>query len=175
MFENIPYRKKLPILLAILLLTGITAYKKSYRITLDAYSSLRTTEEKLAEIRNSQERVSLLTDQVDYLDNVIGKKSTDANIVQQEIMNSYTSMENGSELIKLEEIHKASNDYFNIFTNRLVISGNFNELLKTTYAYEKDFEFSRIVSVMFYVENIPRTRKKKLFEQIIFQNYEKID
>ena len=38
----------------------------------------------------------------------------------------------------------------------------------------KEFQFSRIVSLRFYVEKKPRTRQKELYQQIIFQNYEKI-
>ncbi|WP_396591865.1 hypothetical protein [Allomuricauda sp. R78024] len=175
MFENISYRKKFLVLITLLIAIGITAYKRSYSITLDAYKSLKSSREKLKDVSNSQERIAILKEKVDYLDNIIGKKATNADLVQQEIINTFTKIKNDSDLVKLEEVHKANNEYFNIYTNRLLISGTFNELLATTYKYEKEFEFSRVVSVRFYVEKELRTRKKKLFEQIIFQNYEKID
>jgi hypothetical protein len=77
-------------------------------------------------------------------------------------------------LVELEEVHISNNDYFNSYTNRLIFSGSFNDLLGATYSYEKDFNFSRVVSLKIYVEKESRTGKKKLFEQLIFQNYEKI-
>ena len=175
MFENLSYKKKLVTLIFLILVMGITAYKRSYRISIGAYKSLKSAQKKLEEVSDSQKRIIILKTEVDYLDNIIGKKAANADLVQQEIMNTYSLIEGNSELVKLEEIHKAKNDYFNIYSNRFIISGAFNELLKTTYAYEKEFEFSRVVSVRFYVDTESRTRKKRLFEQIIFQNYEKID
>jgi len=137
MFENVSYKKKFIALLALMVMLGVTAYKRSFRITMDAAVVLDESREKLARVSNSQQ-----------------KKNT--------------------ELVKLEEIHKASDEYFNIYTNRLILTGAYGDLLNTTYNYEKKFEFSRVVSLRFYVEKEARTRKTRLFEQIIFQNYEKI-
>nr|WP_299384818.1 hypothetical protein [Allomuricauda sp.] len=175
MFENITYRKKFWGLMALLIIMGITAYKRSYRLTIDAYKSLKSSKETLADATDSHERIAFLEAEVEFLDNIIGKKAANADLVQQEIINTYTDLESASELIKLDEVHKANNEYFNIYTNKLLLSGTFNQLLSATYEFEKDFEFSRMVSIRFYVEREPRTRRKRLYEQIIFQNYEKID
>lgn len=174
MFENLSYKKKFIALISILVLLGITAYKRSFALTLDARSNLNLSRQKLTDVSNSQGKITALKTEVAYLDEIIGKEAANADIVQQEILNTFNSVVNGSELVELEEVHMASNDYFNIFTNRLILSGSFNDLLDATYRYEKDFDFSRVVSLKFYVKKEPRTKKKKLFEQLIFQNYEKI-
>lgn len=174
MFENISYKKKFFALLALMVVLGITAYKRSFSMTLDAAKLVKESKEKLAKVSNSQQHITSLKDEVNYLDKLIGKESANPNIVQQEILNSFTRIETNSQLVRLEEVHQANDDYFNIYTNRLILTGNFGELLEATYQYEKQFDFSRVVSLRFYIEKEPRTRRKKLFEQIIFQNYEKI-
>ena len=174
MFEVLSYKKKFIALVALLVILGITAYKRSFSLTLDARESLKTSKVKLEEVSNSQQKITALKTEVAYLDKIIGKEAANADIVQQEILNTFNSIANGSELVELEEVHIANNYYFNIYSNRLILSGSFKNLLEATYHYEKDFDFSRVVSLKFYIEREPRTRRKKLFEQVIFQNYEKI-
>ncbi len=174
MFENLSFKKKFIALIALLVVLGITAYKRSFSITLDARSNLKASKLKLAEVSNSQHKIMALKTEVAYLDKIIGKEAANADIVQQEILNTFNSISNGSELVELEEVHAANNDYFNIYSNRLILSGSFKNLLEATYHYETDFDYSRVVSLKFYIERVPRTKRKKLFEQLIFQNYEKI-
>ncbi|MEE9363942.1 MAG: hypothetical protein V3U92_15180 [Cellulophaga sp.] len=174
MFENLSYKKKFIVLMLLLVVLSLTAYKRSFRITIEAYKTLEMSREKLAEVNNSQHRIRGLKRDVEYLDNIIGKETASADVVQQEILNMFTEVNSDVVLVKLEEIHKAENEYFKIYTNRLVLSGSFKELLDANYYYERKFEFSRVVSLGFYIERERRTRRKKLFQQIIFQNYEKM-
>ncbi|RKN76838.1 hypothetical protein [Ulvibacterium marinum] len=174
MFENITYKKKFLVLIVLLIVLAITGYKRSFSLTIDAYDNLRSSRLKLSEVSNSRQKIVALKNEVAYLDLVIGKEAANADVVQQEILNTFNQIENGSDLVKLEEIHMANNDYFNIYTNQLILSGGYKDLLEATYQYEKEFDYSRVVSLKFFVEKEPRSRRKKLFEQLIFQNYEKI-
>ncbi|WP_299903208.1 hypothetical protein [uncultured Aquimarina sp.] len=174
MFENLSYKKKFFALLAFIVVLGITAYKRSFSMTIDAAKLLDESRQKLEKVSNSQQRITNLMAEVSYLDKLIGKEVANPDIVQQEILNTLTEINSEAELVKLEAIHKASDEYFNIYTNRLILTGSYGDLIHTTYDYEKVFDFSRVVSLKFYVEKEPRTRRTKLFEQIIFQNYEKI-
>lgn len=143
-------------------------------MAIDAAKLLEESKQKLAKVNNSQQHITSLKSEVEYLDKLIGKEVANPDIVQQEILNTFTEINTNTPLVKLEEVHKSSDEYFNVYTNRLILTGNFGDLLKTTYNYEKEFDFSRVVSLQFYIEKEPRTRRKRLFEQIIFQNYEKI-
>ncbi len=174
MFENITYKKKFLMLILLLIILAITGYKRSFSLTIDAYDNLQSSRLKLAEVSNSRQKIAALKNEVAYLDQVIGKEAANADVVQQEILNTFNRIENGSDLVKLEEIHIANNDYFNIYTNQLILSGGYKDLLEATYQYEKEFDYSRVVSLKFFVEKEPRSGRKKLFEQLIFQNYEKI-
>lgn len=174
MFENLSYKKKFLALLALMVILGITAYKRSFSMAIDAATLLEESKQQLAKVNNSQQHIISLIAEVEYLDKLIGKEISNPDVVQQEILNTFTEINTDTQLVKLKEIHKASDDYFNIYTNRLVLTGSYGDLLKTTYNYEDIFDFSRVVSLQFYIEKEPRTRREKLVEQIIFQNYEKI-
>lgn len=174
MFEDISYKKKFFTLIVLLIVLSITAYKRSFRLSIDAYKTLNSSKSKLADMSNSQQKIANLQIEVAYLDDIIGKEAANADLVQQEILNTLTKVENEVALVKLEEIHKAENDYFTIYTNRLILTGSYNNLLATAYAYEKKFEYSRVISISYYVDREPRSRIQKLYQQIIFQNYEKI-
>ncbi|MFC5048350.1 hypothetical protein [Aquimarina hainanensis] len=160
--------------MGITIMLGYTANKRSFAITREARTVLLESREKLEKATNSRQRINGLTKELAYLDEVIGKQAANPDIVQQEIINTFTKVGGQIELVKLEEVHTAQDAYFKVYSNRLVLSGDYESLIRATYAYEKDFEYSRVVSCHFYVVKDPRTQRKKLYEQIIFQNYEKI-
>lgn len=174
MFENLSYKKKFYILIILAVLLGITAYQRSLTVTFETIKLFEQSEKKLEVIKNSEERIFSLKDEIEGIDNIIGKGSTNPDKVQQEILNQFPRKIVNAELVRLEEVHKSNDTYFNVYSNRLIISGSFNDLLKTTYYYEKSFDYSRIISAKFYLEKHPRTKRKILYQQIIFQNYEKI-
>lgn len=174
MFENFSYKIKFFALIGLIVILSVTAYKRSFSITIDSYSLLKESEQKLNKIANSQQNIERLTAEISYLDQIMGKDIAHPDLVQQEILSSFIELNKETNLIGLKEVHKAKNNYFNVYSNRLILEGTFENLLQTTYNYERDFDASRIMSLKFYVERQPRTRKKQLFEQIIFQNYEKI-
>ena len=173
MFENISYQKKFYALIAGILITLFFAYKRSYSKTFDAINGLKNAEEKLKLIENSQGKIVDLEKSVALLDGIIGKNSNNPDIVQQEILNKFSSLETDSELVKLKEVHKAENEYFKIYTNQLIVSGKYNNVIETCYEFEKKFDYSRVISLSLYTEKNARTKRKKLFERIIFKNYEK--
>lgn len=174
MFENLSYKQKFFALVAIISLMALTGYKRSVKLTLDSYRNCKQATAKLQEVNNSWQRMRSLENEVGYLDNIIGRQAADPDIVQQEILSTFSLLDTDAELVKLAEVHKANNEYFNIYTNQLLLSGNFNNILGATYEYEKNFDFSRLVSLNFYTEKERRSRRLKLYGQLIFQNYEKI-
>ncbi|UZO80682.1 hypothetical protein NBT05_17285 [Aquimarina sp. ERC-38] len=161
-------------MIVIAVILAITAYKRSFKMTMEAAQLVKESRSKLAKVSNSQQRILKLQKEVNYLDKLIGKEIKNPNIIQQEILNSVDQMVSQATILKLNKAHSAKDAYFTIYTNQLILTGSYSELLKTTYQLEKSFDVSRIVSLKLYTEKEPRTRKKKLIEQITFQNYEKL-
>ena len=173
MFKSFSYKKKIIALLVILPIAILMAYNKSFYKTFEAKSILKELDQKLVLVKQSQQEYLGLKKDVDKLDAIIGKEVASHDIVQQEIFDIFSEIPYKSILEKLDESHKLNNEYFNVYTNKLLLKGNFNDLLNTTYYYEKEFQYSRVVSLSFFTKKNPKTRKKSLYEQVIFQNYDK--
>jgi len=173
MFENLTYKQKFLALLAIAVLLGLAAYKRSFKLTIDAYNEYHELSEQLYEIKSSSSTVQELDTEIRFLDNLLGKENMESVLVQQEILNFVTNKSTGVNVFDVAEVHEASDNKFIIHTNQLIIEGSFEELLKIIYEFEKKFPYSRVVNTSFFKKKDFKTRRIKLYAKIIFQNYEK--
>jgi|GEM_PF-611803 len=173
MFENLTYRQKFLALLAIATLLGFAAYKRSFKLTLDAYHELSELSEQLIEINSSSNTVQELDTEILFLDNLLGEENMESVLVQQEILNFVTNKSKSVHVFDVAEVHEASDNKFTIHTNQLTIEGSFEALLKIVYEFEKEFPYSRVVNTSFFKKKDFKTRRIKLYAKIIFQNYEK--
>lgn len=172
MFNNITYKNKCYFLLLLIPLFFSLAYYKSFRQLLEANKRLKQLNKELILVENAEDEFAGLKDNIERLDAIIGKEVTSPDIVQQEIFDIFSEIPFNTNIVELDEAHKYQDDYFNVYTNMLLLEGSFDDLLKTTYYYERKFVHSRLVSLSFYLKE-SRRDKNKLFEQLIFQNYDK--
>lgn len=173
MFENLSYKQKLIGITVIAVLLFITANKRSYQVTKQAYNQVKDLETKLAYVNASTSNVSQMQYELELYDKVIGVQGVEPEEIQQRILD-FTTAYNDVKVLRLEEIHLAESNGFNIMTNQMILEGDFNALTHIIYEFEKKFEFSNIVSVSFLKEKEYQTRKTKLRVKVIFQNYEKV-
>jgi len=173
MFENLTYKQKFLAIIAISVLLGFTAYKRSFKLTLDAFSEYYELNEKLEEISSSSTTIQEVDTEIRFLDNLLGEESMEPVLVQQEILDFVTHKSNSVIVFDLAEVHEASDNKFLIYTNQLTIEGSFEELLKMVYEFEKEFPYSRVVNTSFFKKKDFKTRRIKLYAKLIFQNYEK--
>jgi hypothetical protein len=173
MFENLTYKQKFMALIAILVLLGVAAYKRSFKLTFDAYNEYHELSNQLSEINSSSNSIEALDNEINYLDNLLGKDDMESVLVQQEILNFVTNKSKAVAIFDLAEVHEASDNEFIINTNQLTIEGDFENLLEIVYDFEKEFLYSRVVSTSFFKKKDFKTRRIKLYAKIIFQNYEK--
>jgi len=173
MFENLTYKQKFLAMIAIAVLLGFAAYKRSFKLTLDAFSEYYELNEKLEEISSSSTTIQELDTEIRFLDNLLGEESMEPVLVQQEILDFVTHKSKAVTVFDLAEVHEASDNKFLIYTNQLTIEGSFEALLKMAYEFEKEFPYSRVVNTSFFKKKDFKTRRIKLYAKIIFQNYEK--
>ncbi|NQY30184.1 MAG: hypothetical protein HRT69_12030 [Flavobacteriaceae bacterium] len=173
MFENLTYKQKFLVIIAISVLLGFTAYKRSFKLTIDAYNEYYELSEQLFEINSSSSTVQELDIEIRFLDNLLGEENMESVLVQQEILNFVTNKSKSVNVFDVAEVHEASDNKFIIHTNQLTIEGSFEELLKIVYQFEKEFPYSRVVNTSFFKKKDFKTRRIKLYAKIIFQNYEK--
>lgn len=173
MFKNISYKKKFYGLLAFVVILSFTAYKRSFKGTIETIGFYRESVKNIKESSNSLMELSNIKNEVSMLDNAIGKSAKNPTIVQNEILGFLSTRSHEMTLSKIENLHVSNDDYFTIYSNVIMLQGDFNVLLKTMYEFEKDFEYARIASMVFHTERNNKTSKKELYNEIIFQNYEK--
>lgn len=172
MFSDITYKKKLIVLFILIALVFLVANKQSFSVTKNAYQQIKELEHKLKYVNSSTQGIDEIQSELAIYDKLIGRQGLKPEEIQQQILN-FISKINEIKLINIAEIHQAKENGFHIITNQLIIEGGINELLKTIYAFEKNFAYANIVSIDFKKEREFQTRKLKLRVKIIFQNYEK--
>ncbi len=173
MFNEFSYKKKFFAVIALFCVLGITAYKRSFKSAIEAVSYYSESKSSIEKNSNVEQELFLLKNEVQTLDNIIGKKVKNPELVQNQILNFLSKQTQQIKLSKINPVHISKDRYFTIYSNVITIEGGFNNLLNTVYTFEKDFEYARIANLKFYVTKNPRTAKKELYNNIIFQNYER--
>lgn len=171
MFEKYSYKNKFTALLVVFVMLVITAYKRSFHTLFQVMKEHKTLSEKTNDINKKANNSEKLHREINYLDRVIGKDGITKEMVQQGII-SFASTEAPTVSINdLQPTHVFSDENYRIISNQLDITGNCNQLLTLGYAFEKRFDYSRIVSMNFYTTKKNNT-SEVLHLKMIFQNYE---
>lgn len=173
MFKNISNKNKLYLLILFVLLLSFTAYKRSFKGTIDAIIFYKDSKKNIAESSASTIELENLKNEIEDLDNIIGKKAKYPMQVQNEILGFLSSQDENVTIAQIEAPNISDDSYFTIYSNLITLKGDFNSLLKTIYEFEINFEYARIANMVFRVDRNPKTSKTELFTDIIFQNYEK--
>ena len=93
--------------------------------------------------------------------------------VQQEIISFVTQNSQNISINTLQSIHEFRDPDFLIFTNQLDLTGNYKNLSQIAYLFETKFDFSKVVSLDYFIEK-KNNSSNLLHLKIIFQNYENI-
>ncbi|TRX33719.1 hypothetical protein FNW52_14930 [Flavobacterium sp. ZT3R18] len=172
MFEKYSYKKKNLALLVLTFIIAITAYKRSFHTLVQVMKEYNTLSKKNEDVNKKSGNSNNLHEEVAYLDRIIGKEGVSKEAIQQEIVN-FTSKRHPEVSINiLEPIHLFQDENHTIITNQLDVTGNVNQLLQLGYDFEKNFSYSRIVNMHYYISK-KNNKTDLLHFKIIFQNYEK--
>lgn len=170
MFEQYSYKQKCIALIVLFCLLSATAWKRSFG---PLYQLIVENRNLAAENRNVNKKTGSfaeLTADNQKLDRIIGKEGVSKEKIQQEIVN-FVEQNSDASINELQPVHTFSDANFRIVTNQLDITGNANSLLRLGYDFEKNFRYSRVVSLNFYTTQ-KNNDTKQLHLKIIFQNYE---
>lgn len=171
MFNQYTYKQKFSALIVVFVLLSITAYKRSFSQLLSSYSEYKSLSAKNNEFDSKSKQLGTLTNDVATLDQVLGKGGKDKEVIQQEIINFIANKHPEVAIHNIQPIHFFKEDNFTIITNTVDLTGNSNQLLRTAYDFEKEFDTSKIVSLQLYTEK-KSDKEEKLHLKLVFQNYE---
>lgn len=171
MFNQYTYKTKFKFLIIFFIMLSIAAYKRSFGNLLSLYSENRTLKEKKELISNQKPDIVALNNQIQNLDKLIGKEGIEKEKVQQEIINFLVKKSPEISIYDLQPIHDFIQDDYHVFTFQLDLIGNYNQLIQLAYDFEKQFEYSKIISLRFYTDK-KNNKTEVLHLKLIFQNYE---
>jgi hypothetical protein len=170
MFENYSYKKKFIALILIFCMLSVAAYRRSFKGLIEVYAENKELKELSNNIKSKTDNIDDLRNKVYQYDKFLGNQNVSNDVIQQEII-AFSSSHKGISIHELETTHIFEKENYRVLTNQLDVIGNINELLKLTYDFETKFNFSRVISVNFYVKKKSNS-SEELHLKIIFQNYE---
>lgn len=173
MFKNLTYKKKFYAVLIISLLLIFAVYKKTYKNIISVNGQLNELNSKAKLSENAVFDIHNLKEEIKTLDHIIGGNNINPEHVQQELLTFISNQGINVELIEILDIHKAEEGEFNIYTNQIVLEGDYKPLVSILFEIEKSFNKSKLVNTSLYTIKNYNNNRKKLYLKIIFQNYEK--
>lgn len=169
MFEQFSYKQKFTALLVLFVMLSITAYKRSFRTLLEVRNENKVLRKNIEELQHKSKNTNNLLKEVAVLDQLIGKEGITAPEVQQQIVN-FASIHPKISISDLQPIHIVNDGNYDITSNQIDVTGNANQLLQLGYAFEKNFNSSRLTSMCFYTSK-KNNPTEILHLKMLFQNY----
>jgi hypothetical protein len=170
MFESYSYKKKFIALILIFCMLSVAAYRRSFGSLIEAYKENKQLKELSNSIKSKTDNIDGLRNKVYQYDKFLGNQNVSNDVIQQEII-AFSTSHKGISIQELETTHIFEEENYRVLTNQLDVIGNINHLLKLTYDFETKFNFSRVISMNFYVKKTSNS-SEELHLKIIFQNYE---
>jgi len=173
MFDRFTYKQKNYALLGVFVLLCMVSYKRSFSLTLNAQDEIAEQESQLAKTDNVQTDIESLVVQINQLNRNIGKSDIAPDKVSQEILSEISafSSNNPVELVQLEKTHSFQTVDFDIFSNQILVEGNYNGILSLSHYMENNFEYARLTNVELFTEENHNSKSKKLYGKLLFQHY----
>ena len=170
-FEKYSYKNKFTALIVIFAMLSYTAYKRSFSSLINIIKENKELTQNVKKLNDSSKNINKITSNLAAIDKIIGKESIDKETIQQDVI-SYIALHRGKvSIYSMQPVHEYRDGSHTIYTNRLDVTGNVDQLLSLAYDFEKNFNYSKLVSVKFYTIK-KNNNPDVLHLQMIFQNYE---
>lgn len=173
MFDTITYKKKTIYVGVLFLLLALAAYKKNFKKVIAINEQLALLHPNANQNGVTEEDAFFLKREIETIEQVIGGVNVKPETVQQQLLKFAAQSQLEIDVIGVQGVHESSNADFIIHTNQMKVSGSYSDLMHFMKAIEDNFSLSKIVSATFETKRNPSNRKKELYLNMIFQNYEK--
>lgn len=173
MLKNISNKRKFHLLIALISLFSVLGYQKSFKNTVSMVSNYYESKQKINSVKRTDEQIANLMDSIKELDSRIGKNFENPDLVQNEILEFLSRQNFDVKISKIGSVHLFKNEYFSIYTNTITLKGGYNDLALAIHTLENEFQYAKVASLKLFANRNSRTRKRELYNTLIFQNYEK--
>lgn len=176
MFKDLTYQRKLKLLAPIAVIALLLVYFFGIRKTLTLRSDIKAKQEKLAQSKDINTKVSLIRAKLKKIDALIGNDMDSSSKVIDVILEDITTYCNkeGCTLRDIPVVHQASDNNFDIETYFITVEGAYKQLLNLVYLLEqKKKSGGRLSACLFYSKKNNATKKLSLEATLYIQQYNK--
>ena len=171
MFEQYSYKTKFKALLVLFIMLSIAAYRRSISSLIEAVKENGKLKNKIELYSSKAGSINEIKSEINVLDQMIGKEGINKEKTQQEIVNFLVENGTNVSISDMQPIHEFSENNYKVYTYVMDVTGNFNNLIKVAYQFERQFDFCKIVSTKYYTEK-KNNKIETLHLKLIFQKYE---
>ena len=182
MLNNYTYKQKNIALIGVAFLFALISYFGAIKNTVSLINSCSELEDKLIQIKDAPKELALIERQLKEFEILFGKVDTNQINYQPYLLETISNYCNSNDLI-LKEFPKpliyAEQDFI-IETNKIILEGEFIELLKLIYLIEQTKKLGNISNLHFQtftrtIDNVKQTYLSSTFylQHIIPQKNEK--
>lgn len=172
MLDKISHKRRFSLVVLVIVLLVFAVYKKTYQPIFALKNELNASHQFVENAAQPFEKIESLKTELALLDKVVGNSENHA-LIQQKILDFITTHSFKVSVVNISDSHIHSGNAFRVFTNKIVLKGSYEALLKTIYTIEKEFKASKIVSTKFYSKKNYSSNKTELLLELYFQNYGK--
>ncbi len=162
------------LLVAGTLVALLLAYNMAISKTLELKKGCNKIEDELNAAGYAPARIAALNKKLAKIESLYGSDFEDLDKLQEKLLNhiSQSCKQYELTLIELPSVHEFAQSDYVVKTFKIVVEGNYTNILKFIYDLEFKPALGRLASVKFSTETDYRYKNKKLFAQIIIQNIE---
>ena len=172
MFKNLTYQKKVYLLMGSFAMFLFLAYQIVFSNTIKLYKDINVKKEKLEWLKEKEKEIPELQNQINLFNKAYS--SADSSSIRDQLT-SYISdyaEENSCLVTEIPEKNLYNGSQLNVQTNKFVVRGTFNSLLKLLLLLETNFNYSaKVVSLKFNSIVDMQTKKTNLYLTIITQSF----
>ncbi len=171
MFERLSYKRKFILVIAGGIVMFFLVFKLNIKKTIVAGKEWRKLKNQTTNIADINGRNNQLENRLLELNDLLGSSLSPANL-RASVLTSVVELTPGVK-IDLYEIPKVYTYYdgdMEVYTNKIVLKGDFKSLLKYLYLLETKEKISRIRSVNFIYTKQRGTQYESMYAEFYLQN-----
>lgn len=170
MLKKLTYKHKYFLLLAVLVIAAIAVYSLAIKRTMTAIGEHRDLQHKMELLKDAPEQIASIEAQLKQMDQLVANK--EPLDLEQTLLEEVTdfSQKHNLTLIEFPQTNISSYQDYQIYINKVVIEGNFKNILQFIYHAERQRKTGKIASIQLKRTKDIRTKQMYLYAYIYFQN-----
>ncbi|MCI5055088.1 MAG: hypothetical protein MRY83_03210 [Flavobacteriales bacterium] len=175
MNQNIPNIYVFILLFIITAIFGTFMYSKTIGVTKDLLSEYDNLNSQLNENIDFEFEIKKTQKQIDAIDEVISLNKEDVGSIQNGIIQDIKDKGKQGDIAitQVPKPHMFTELQYDIVTNVIECNGDFIALVKLVDYFERNFKRAKLSSVEFEVRKNIKSKKRKLYAKLYFQNIQK--